>query len=36
MHDSADDAPIVRSLHASHIRRQMWLDPFPLLIIQPK
>jgi hypothetical protein len=36
MHDSADDTPIVRSLHASNIRRQMWLDPFPLLISQPK
>jgi hypothetical protein len=36
MHDSADDAPIVRSLHASNVRRQVWLDPFPLLITQPK
>jgi hypothetical protein len=36
MHDSADDTPIVRSLHASNIRRQVWLDRLPLLIIQPK
>jgi hypothetical protein len=36
MHDSTDDASIVRSLHPSNIRRQMWLDPFPLLITQPK
>jgi hypothetical protein len=36
MYDSADDAPIVRSLDTSNIRRQMWLDPLPLLITQPK
>ena len=36
MHDAADDAPIVRSLHASNVRRQVWLDPFPLLVTQPK
>jgi len=36
MDDSADDAPIVRSLDTSNIRRQMWLDPLPLLITQPK
>src|SRR6476660_2753690 len=35
MHDSADDAPIVRSLHPSNIRRQMWCDPLPLLITLP-
>jgi hypothetical protein len=36
MYDAADDAPIVRSLDTSNIRRQMWLDPLPLLITQPK
>jgi hypothetical protein len=36
MYDSADDTPIVRSLDTSNIRRQMWLDPLPLLITQPK
>jgi hypothetical protein len=35
MYDAADDAPIVRSLDTSNIR-QMWLDPLPLLITQPK
>jgi hypothetical protein len=36
MHDAADDTPIVRSLDTAHIRRQMRLDPLPLLIAQPK
>jgi hypothetical protein len=36
MHDAANDAPIVRSLNTSHIRRQMGLNPIPLLIAQPK
>ena len=30
MHDTADDAPVVRSLDAAHIRRQLRLDPRPL------
>ena len=36
MDDSTDDAPIVSPLHTSNIRRQIWLDPLPLLITQPK
>jgi hypothetical protein len=36
MDDPTDDAPIVRSFHTANIRRQMWLDPIPLLITQPK
>jgi hypothetical protein len=36
MHDAADNTPIVDSLDASHIRRQMRLNSFPLLIAQPK
>jgi hypothetical protein len=36
MHDATDDAPIVCPLDASHIRRQMRLNPLPLLIAQPK
>ena len=36
MYDPADDAAIVRSFNAPHIRRQMRFDPFPLLIAKPK
>ena len=36
MHDATDHAPIVCSLLAPHIRRQMRLDPGPLLVAQPK
>src|SRR5580692_8810863 len=36
MHDATDNAPIVCTLDASHIRRQMRLNPLPLLIAQPK
>jgi uncharacterized protein len=36
MHDAADDAAIVRPLDAPDIRRQVRLDPLPLLIAQPK
>src|SRR5262249_16186949 len=36
MHDAADDSAIVRPLDAPDIRRQVRLDPLPLLIGQPK
>jgi hypothetical protein len=36
MHDPADDAPIVCPLHATHVRRQMRLDPRPLFVAQPE
>ena len=36
MHNAADDTPVVYSLDASHVRRQMRLDPPPLLVAQPK
>src|SRR6516165_3665740 len=36
MHDAADDSAIVRPLNAPDIRRQVRLDPLPLLIAQPK
>ena len=36
MHDATDNAPIVCTLDASHIRRQTRLNPLPLLIAQPK
>jgi hypothetical protein len=36
VHDAADDAPIIRTLDAPHIRWQMRFDPPPLLITQPK
>src|SRR5262249_27884211 len=36
VHNAADDAAIVHPLDAPDIRRQMRLDPFPLLIAQPK
>jgi hypothetical protein len=36
MHDAADDAAIIHPLDAPHIRRQVRLNPLPLLIIEPK
>jgi uncharacterized protein len=36
MHDATDDAAIIRPLDAPDIRRQMRLDPLPLLVAQPK
>jgi hypothetical protein len=36
MHDAADDPPIIGSLDAADIGRQMRLDPRPLLVAQPK
>jgi hypothetical protein len=36
MDNAADDTPVVYSLDASHVRRQMRLDPPPLLIARPK
>jgi hypothetical protein len=36
MHDPADHTPIVNPLDAPYIRRQMRLDPSPLLVAQPK
>jgi hypothetical protein len=36
MHDATDNAPIVCTFDTSHIRRQMRLNPLPLLIAQPK
>ena len=36
MHDAADDAAVVRPLDAPYIRRQVWFDPSPLLVAQPK
>jgi hypothetical protein len=36
MHDTTDDAAIIRSLNTAYIRRQMRFDPIPLLIAQPK
>jgi hypothetical protein len=36
MHDTANDAPIIRPLDTSHICRQMGLEPIPLLVAQPK
>src|SRR3954469_17385271 len=36
MHDTADDAAVVGSLHTPHIRRQVRFDPLPLLITEPK
>ena len=35
MYDAADHAAIVLALDAAHIRRQVRLDPNPLLITQP-
>jgi hypothetical protein len=35
MHNAANDAPIIRPLNTS-IRRQMGLNPIPLLIAQQK
>src|SRR4029077_15725888 len=36
MHDTADNAAVVRPLDAPYIRRQMRFDPSPLLVAQPK
>ena len=36
MHDPADYAPVICSFDAAHIRRQMRLNPCPLLIAQPE
>jgi len=36
LHDAANDAPIILPFDASHVRRQVRFDPFPLLVAQPK
>jgi hypothetical protein len=36
MHDPADDPTIVDPRDAPNIPRQIWLDPSPLLVAQPK
>jgi len=36
MNDPTDHAPIVHSLNAPHIPRQIGFDPPPLLVAQPK
>jgi hypothetical protein len=36
MHDPADDPTIINPLYAPNIRRQIRLDPSPLLVAQPK
>jgi hypothetical protein len=36
MRDPADDPSIVNPLNATHIGRQMRLDPSPLFVVQPK
>jgi hypothetical protein len=36
VHDTTDDAAIICSLYAAHIRRQVRFDPLPLIIGQPK
>src|SRR5262249_832580 len=36
MHDTGDDAAIIRPLDPAHIRRQVRFDPLPLLIAKPK
>src|SRR5713101_950863 len=36
VHDPADHAPVICSLNAAHIRRQMRLNPCPLFVAQPE
>ena len=36
VNNAADNAAIILSLDASHIRRQVPLDPLPLFVAQPK
>ena len=36
LHNTADDAPVIRPFDATHIRRQMPFDPLPLLVAEPK
>jgi len=36
MQDAADHAAIIHAILAAYVRRQMRLDPSPLLVVQPK
>jgi hypothetical protein len=36
VHDAANNATVILSRFAAHIRRQVRLDLFPLLVAQPK
>jgi hypothetical protein len=36
MQDAADHAAIIHPILAAYVRRQMRLDPSPLLVVQPK
>jgi hypothetical protein len=36
MYDATDDAPVIRSLDAAYIGRQLRLDPRPLFVAQPE
>ena len=36
MHNAANHAPVINPLYTPNIRRQMRLDPSPLLVAQPK
>jgi hypothetical protein len=36
MQDAADHAAIIHAILAAYVRRQMRLDPLPLLVVQPK
>ncbi|MEA2961199.1 MAG: hypothetical protein QOI46_1297, partial [Alphaproteobacteria bacterium] len=36
LHDAANDAPIILPFNASHVRRQLRFDPFPLLVAQKR
>jgi hypothetical protein len=36
VHNATDDPPVIRSLDAANIGRQMRLDPRPLFVAQPE
>jgi hypothetical protein len=36
MQYAADHTPVVHSLLAPNVSRQVWLDPLPLIVVEPK
>ena len=36
MQDAADHTAVIYAIFAAHIRRQVWFDLPPLIVVQPK
>jgi hypothetical protein len=36
MQYTADHTPVVHSLLAANVSRQVWLDPLPLIVVEPE